>query len=82
MHFLADIMNSIIHFEFKLRVYFIKMVRWEGKIYNCDVELTLTWFHRNESNEINDILKTMTDLHLGSLVRQGFHGFSKFYHLI
>jgi len=48
------------------------MVRWEGNIYDWDIELTVTWFRQTESNEISDILETMTDIHLGSLARKGF----------
>ena len=58
------------------------MVRWEGNIYDWDVELTVTWFRQTESNEISDILETMTDIHLGSLARKGFHRFARFCHII
>ena len=46
-------------------------MRWEGNIYDWDVELTVNWFRQTESNEISDILETMTDIHLGSLARKG-----------
>ena len=58
------------------------MVRWEGNIYDWDVELTVTWFRQTESNEISDILQTMTNIHLGSLARKGFHRFTTFCHII
>ena len=48
------------------------MVRWEGNIYDWDVELILTSFLRTESNDISDILDSLTEIQLASLARKGF----------